>query len=79
MSTDLLCPEIGIWHWRRLPESQWQVTPTTARLLRHWRTHEFANQKPFFCQVEAVETVIWMTEVAPRSSSQGRLRTAVQN
>ena len=23
--------------WRRLPESQWQVTPTTARLLRHWR------------------------------------------
>jgi type III restriction enzyme len=58
--------------WRRLPESQWQVTPTTARLLRHWRTHEFANQRPFFCQVEAVETVIWLTEVAPRSSSQGR-------
>ena len=58
--------------WRRLPESQWQVTPTTARLLRHWRTHEFANQRPFFCQVEAVETVIWMTEVAPRSSAQGR-------
>jgi Type III restriction enzyme, res subunit. len=58
--------------WRRLPESQWQVTPTTARLLRHWRTHDFANQRPFFCQVEAVETVIWMTEVAPRSSAQGR-------
>jgi type III restriction enzyme len=58
--------------WRRLPESQWQVTPTTARLLRHWRTHDFANQKPFFCQIEAVETVIWLTEVAPRSSSQGR-------
>lgn len=58
--------------WRRLPESQWQVTPTTARLLKHWRTHPFANQRPFFCQVEAVETVIWLTEVAPRSSSQGR-------
>lgn len=58
--------------WRTLPESQWQVTPTTARLLRHWRTHGFANQKPFFCQIEAVETVIWLTEVAPRSSSQGR-------
>jgi type III restriction enzyme len=58
--------------WRRLPESQWQVTPTTARLLRHWRAHEFANQRPFFCQIEAVETVIWLTEVAPRSSSQGR-------
>lgn len=58
--------------WRKLPESQWQVSPTTARLLRHWRSHEFANQKPFFCQIEAVETVIWLTEVAPRSSSQGR-------
>jgi type III restriction enzyme len=58
--------------WRRLPESQWQVTPSTARLLRHWRNHEFANQRPFFCQVEAVETVIWLTEVAPKSSAQGR-------
>lgn len=58
--------------WRRLPESQWQVTPTTARLLRHWRSFKFANQRPFFCQIEAVETVIWLTEVAPRSSSQGR-------
>nr|WP_279338759.1 DEAD/DEAH box helicase family protein [Sphingomonas sp. BGYR3] len=58
--------------WRALPETQWQVTPTTARLLRHWRTHDFAHQRPFFCQVEAVETVIWLTEVAPRSSAQGR-------
>ncbi|MBN9433607.1 MAG: DEAD/DEAH box helicase family protein [Bosea sp.] len=58
--------------WRRLPESQWQVTPTTARLLEHWRSFEFSNQKPFFCQIEAVETVIWLTEVAPKSSSQGR-------
>lgn len=58
--------------WRSLPESQWNVTPATARLLRHWRTHEFFNQRPFFCQVEAVETVIWLTEVAPRTSPQGR-------
>ncbi|MBX9816210.1 MAG: DEAD/DEAH box helicase family protein [Sphingomonas sp.] len=58
--------------WRRLPESQWHVTPTTARLLRHWRTHDFANQRPFFCQIEAVETVIWLAEVAPRASAQGR-------
>ena len=58
--------------WRQLPESQWQVSATTARLLRHWRHHEFQNQRPFFCQVEAVETVIWLTEVAPKSSSQGK-------
>jgi len=65
--------------WRNLPESQWQVTPTTARLLRHWRTHEFANQRPFFCQIEAVETVIWLTEVAGKPERKGgraRLATA---
>lgn len=33
--------------WRRLPESQWRVTPATARLLRHRRTHPFADQRPF--------------------------------
>jgi type III restriction enzyme len=52
--------------WRTLPESQWGVTPTTARLLRHWRSHKFATIRPFFCQVEAVETAIWLAEVAPR-------------
>lgn len=57
--------------WRNLPESQWQVTPTTARLLRHWRSGEMPLP-PFFCQIEAVETVIWLTEVAPKSSQQGR-------
>ena len=52
--------------WRTFPESQWGVTPETARLLRHWRTHVFPNQRPFFCQIEAVEVLIWLTEVAPR-------------
>lgn len=52
--------------WRNLPEKQWGVTPTTARLLRHWRTHDFATIRPFFCQIEAVETAIWLTEVAPK-------------
>jgi type III restriction enzyme len=51
--------------WRKLPESQWRVTPETARLLRHWRHHQFGGVRPFFCQVEAVETAIWLTEVAP--------------
>ena len=52
--------------WRSLPEAQWQVTPETARLLRHWRHHRFSRYRPFFCPVEAVETVIWLTEVAPK-------------
>jgi len=31
-------------------------------LLQHWRHHPFSGIRPFFCQVEAVETVIWLTE-----------------
>ena len=59
--------------WRNLPNSnQWQVTPETARLLQHWRRHQFSGIRPFFCQVEAIETVIWLTEVAPRMSQVGK-------
>ena len=56
--------------WRDLPNpSQWQVTPETARLLQHWRHHRFSGIRPFFCQVEAVETAIWLSEVAPNTRS----------
>lgn len=56
--------------WRLLPEpSQWQVTPETARLIQHWRHHNFSGVRPFFCQIEAVEVAIWLTEVAPHSKS----------
>jgi type III restriction enzyme len=58
--------------WRSLPRSGWHVTPETARLLEHWRHHEFAGFRPFFCQVEAVETAIWLTEVATKPNSKGR-------
>ena len=55
--------------WRSIPgPNNWGVTPETARLLLHWRQHKFSNYRPFFCQVEAVETLIWLTEVAPRLS-----------
>ncbi len=54
--------------WRALPNpNDWQVTPETVRLLQHWRTHKFGPIRPFFCQVEAVETAIWLTEVAPHA------------
>lgn len=56
--------------WRRLQNlNDWQVTPETARLLQHWRHHKFSNTRPFFCQVEAVETAIWLTEVAPNTKA----------
>ncbi len=60
--------------WRSWPKpSEWQVTTETARLLEHWRHHNFAGFRPFFCQVEAVETAIWLTEVAPQSKSGKRI------
>nr|WP_306105222.1 DEAD/DEAH box helicase family protein [Pseudomonas sp. TDA1] len=57
--------------WRRSPPSQWRVTPETARLLEHWRHYKFTGVRPFFCQVEAVETAIWLTEVAPQLGKNG--------
>lgn len=59
--------------WRLIPDpANWRVTPETARLLQHWRTHEFSNIRPFFCQIEAIETLIWLTEVAPRTGKVGQ-------
>ena len=56
--------------WRRISNpSDWAVTPTTQRLLQYWRSHEFQGIRPFFCQVEAVETIIWLTEVARKNRS----------
>src|ERR1019366_3457393 len=54
--------------WRQISDTnQWGVTPETARLLQYWRHHEFSNIRPFFCQVEAIETAIWLIEVAPNA------------
>ena len=59
--------------WRLLPDpASWKVTPETARLLNHWRHHPFSGVRPFFCQVEAVETIIWLTEVAPQAGKIGQ-------
>jgi type III restriction enzyme len=59
--------------WRELSNPKdWQVTPETARLLQHWRHHKFSGFRPFFCQVEAVEAAIWLTEVAPHAGNKGK-------
>jgi len=64
---------VQVERWRALSDpALWRVTPETARLLRHWRTHQFSSFRPFFCQVEAVETVIWLTEVAPEIGKDGK-------
>lgn len=40
------------------------TTPETQRLLDHW-SREDRSRKLFFCQIEAVETLIYVTEVDP--------------
>jgi type III restriction enzyme len=57
--------QVDIWRSLRNP-NDWRVEPETARLLQHWRHHRFTGIRPFFCQIEAVETLIWLTEVAPK-------------
>jgi len=39
------------------------ITRTTAQLLDYWKNPE-RDRKLFFCQIEAIETVIYITEVA---------------
>jgi len=47
------------------------VTGTTRRLLEHWRDPElFEERRFFFCQLEAIETLIWLIE-APEGDRQG--------
>ena len=42
------------------------VTRTTARLLDYWRNPE-RERRLFFCQIEALETAIYLTEVAGKT------------
>jgi len=59
--------------WRSFSNpNDWKVTPDTQRLLQHWRHHKFTDIRPFFCQIEAVETAIWLTEVAPQLGKSGK-------
>jgi type III restriction enzyme len=64
--------EVDKWRLLKNP-SDWRVTPETARLLQHWRHHKFSGVRPFFCQLEAIETAIWVTEVAPQLGKTGQV------
>jgi len=66
-------------NWRALRNpADWGVTPATQRLLTHWRHHPFQTVRPFFCQVEAVETAIWLTEGARRERRFEKFRKHLQ-
>jgi type III restriction enzyme len=54
-------PRISVWR----EGGYVGVTPTTARLLEYWTNPE-REKKLFFCQVEVLETAIYITEVAKK-------------
>ena len=49
------------------------VTSTTRQLLEYWRRPE-RDKRLYFCQIEAVETAIYLTEVADRKDGAWILR-----
>src|SRR3984957_6530281 len=52
-------PRVNAWREANYPG----VTGITKRLLKHWRDIEQREyQRLFFCQLEAIETLIWLTE-----------------
>jgi hypothetical protein len=45
--------------WRRLPNPEsWRVTPETARLLQHWRSHNFQFYFTYFTASEAFKSAL---------------------
>ncbi|MFH1906416.1 MAG: DEAD/DEAH box helicase family protein [Chloroflexota bacterium] len=60
-------PRVAAWREAAYPG----VSSITKRLLEHWRDpEEFEARRFFFCQLEAVETLIWLTE-APAAERVG--------
>lgn len=53
--------------WRQLGyRGTLNITSTTRRLLEYWTNPE-RERRLFFCQIEALETVIYITEIADKS------------
>lgn len=60
--------KVGVWRSNGYPG----VTATTRRLLHHWTDPQAMKLRPFFAQVEAVETLIWLREAVTRRASERR-------
>lgn len=58
--------------WREHPTNPYAgVTGITRRLLEHWQNpEEREGRRLFFCQLEAIETLVWLTE-APEAEKVG--------
>jgi hypothetical protein len=59
-------PRVKAWREAGYPG----ITGITKRLLEHWNNPDEREHQFFFCQLEAMETVIWLAE-APASEKVG--------
>ena len=58
--------ELGKWRKLDPVDPKAKLTHTSRRPLEHWR-RGLGEQPLFFCQIEAIETLIRLAEVAPAS------------
>ncbi len=64
---NVIRPRVKTWRENGYPG----VTGMTRRLLEHWQDpEERKDRRFFFCQLEAIETLIWLTE-APEADKVG--------
>lgn len=54
------------WRLRSMEEDRNDITYVTRKLLAQWREGK-TTPRPFFCQVEAAETLIWLNEIAGKT------------
>ncbi len=66
-SVNLIRKRVDAWREKGYPG----ITATTKKLLDHWRDEE-REPRFFFCQLEAIETLIWLIET--REAEEGGIR-----
>ncbi len=77
LANDLRAQLIG---WRKGSEGtpRWNgVKNTTRRLLEHW-TDPGRERRLFFCQIEALETIIYLTEVAGNTGRDANIKNRMR-
>ena len=63
---NLIRPRVKAWREAGYPG----VTGVTKKLLEHWNDKDVRQYQFFFCQMDAMETLIWLTE-APEADRVG--------
>ena len=59
-------PRVAAWKKQGYPN----ITGVTKKLLEYWSSPDARDRRLFWCQLEAIETAIWLTE-APDADKQG--------